>query len=79
MSVPPHLPLSYNPFMLPTLLETLMPVFDVAARRSICIDAPAERVYQAARALPLMKTGLARRLLALRAAGASGSVRLAGR
>jgi hypothetical protein len=53
--------------MLPTLLETLMPVFDVAARRSICIDAPAERVCQAARALPLMKTGLARRLLALRA------------
>jgi len=50
-----------------TLLENLMPMPDVAARQRLCIDAPAERVYQAARDLPLMKTALARRLLMLRA------------
>ena len=50
-----------------TLLECLMPVPDVVLLRRRCIDAAAEQVYHAARALPLMKTSLARRLLALRA------------
>ena len=44
-----------------------MPVFDVTARRSILVGAPAENVYRVARARPLMQTRLARRLLALRA------------
>ena len=44
-----------------------MPVFDVAARRQIVVAADAARVFEAARARPLMQTALARRLLALRA------------
>jgi hypothetical protein len=48
-------------------IETLLPKPDVVTHFETTIDAPTERVYQAARAVPMMRVDLARRLLWLRA------------
>jgi hypothetical protein len=59
--------LTYNPGMAESMLDTTLPDADVSARWQLCVDAPVERVYQAACALPIMHTVLAHRLLVIRA------------
>ena len=58
--------LGYNRAMADSI-ETLLPKPDVVTHYEALIDAPPERVYQAARAAPMMRVNLARRLLWLRA------------
>ena len=53
--------------MINSRLNDLMPRADLAARYDIIIAAPADAVYRAARAMPMMQVNVARWLLWLRA------------
>jgi hypothetical protein len=60
----------------PTLLDDILPIYDVASRHSIRIDATPGRVYQAIRTVDLGRPWLIRVLMGIRSAPARAAAML---